>query len=167
MIGPVHRPFIHPYNRNGPYSISCYILWNIKIFQICSSLERVVYEIVSNTLTNILHRVYSIKILNEKQSHHLEKGFPFYKLERNALCQVSLCSSLIWGQFHKRFCAPTPNFCALCPTFEKLFTGAKVRRKVQKFGLGRETVYEIDPRSIFFSLNFVYSFRHWLERETH
>ena len=40
------------------------------------------------------------------------------------------------GQFHKQFCAPTPNFHALRPTFEKLFTGAKVRRKAQKMGAG-------------------------------
>ena len=33
------------------------------------------------------------------------------------------------GRFHKRFCAPTPNFRTLRPTFEKLFTGAKARRK--------------------------------------
>ena len=53
----------------------------------------------------------------------------------------------LWGQFQKRFCALTPNFCALCPTLEKLFTGAKVWRKARKFGLGRKTVYEIDPSS--------------------
>ena len=35
------------------------------------------------------------------------------------------------GRFHKRFCAPTPNFRTLRPTFEKLFTGAKVRRRAQ------------------------------------
>ena len=52
------------------------------------------------------------------------------------------------GQFHKQFCAPTPNFHALRPTFEKLFTGAKVRRKAQKMGAGRETFYEIDPSKI-------------------
>ena len=39
------------------------------------------------------------------------------------------------------------SFAPLCPTFEKLFTGAKVWRKAQKFGIGRKTVYEIDPRS--------------------
>ena len=49
------------------------------------------------------------------------------------------------GRFHKQFCAPTPNFRALCPTFEKLFTDAKVRRKAQKMGVGRKTIYEIDP----------------------
>ena len=43
-----------------------------------------------------------------------------------------------------RFCAPTPNFCALHPTFEKLLTGAKVPRKAQKIGIGRKTVYEIN-----------------------
>ena len=35
--------------------------------------------------------------------------------------------------------------CTLGPTFEKLFIGAKVWRKVQKIGVGRKTVYEIDP----------------------
>ena len=52
------------------------------------------------------------------------------------------------GRFHKRFCAPLPNFRALCPTFEKLFIGAKVWRKAQKFSKGNETVYEIDPWNI-------------------
>ena len=45
-----------------------------------------------------------------------------------------------------QFCTPTPNFRALRPTFEKLFTGTKVWRKARKFGVGRKTVYEIDPR---------------------
>ena len=49
------------------------------------------------------------------------------------------------GRFHKWFCAPTPNFRALRPSFEKLFTGAKVRRKAQKMGAGCETFYEINP----------------------
>ena len=49
------------------------------------------------------------------------------------------------GRFHKLFCALTPNFCALRPTFEKLFTGAKAQPKAQKMGAGRETFYEIDP----------------------
>ena len=48
-------------------------------------------------------------------------------------------------QFHKRFCAPMPNFCALRQTFEKLFTGAKLWRKVQKKGVGCKSVFEIDP----------------------
>ena len=39
------------------------------------------------------------------------------------------------------------NFHALCPTFEKLFNGAKVKRKAQKLSVGRKTVYEIDPWS--------------------
>ena len=39
-----------------------------------------------------------------------------------------------------------PNFRALRPTLEKLFTGAKVWRKAQKMGAGRENFYEIDPR---------------------
>ena len=55
----------------------------------------------------------------------------------------------IRGRFHKGFYALTPNFCALRPTFEKLFTGAKVRRKAQTMGAGRETFYEIDPRTYF------------------
>ena len=41
------------------------------------------------------------------------------------------------GQFHKQFCALTPNFSALRPTFEKLLLA-------QKFGVGRKTVFEID-----------------------
>ena len=50
------------------------------------------------------------------------------------------------GQFLKWFCTPTPNFRPLRTTFKKLFTGAKVWHKVQKFGVGRKTVYEINPR---------------------
>ena len=37
------------------------------------------------------------------------------------------------------------GYAPLRPTIEKLLTGAKVRRKARKFGVGRETVYEIDP----------------------
>ena len=37
------------------------------------------------------------------------------------------------------------TICALRPTFKKLFTGAKVQLKAQKFGVGRKTVNEIDP----------------------
>ena len=37
------------------------------------------------------------------------------------------------------------GFVPLRPTFEKLFTGAKVWRKARKFGVGHKTVYEIDP----------------------
>ena len=48
------------------------------------------------------------------------------------------------GQFHKLFCALTPNFCTLRPTFEKLFTGAKVWCKAQKMGVGHKAVYKID-----------------------
>ena len=40
------------------------------------------------------------------------------------------------------------GFAPLRPTFEKLFTGAKVRRKAQKFVAGHKTVYEIDPWTI-------------------
>ena len=32
----------------------------------------------------------------------------------------------------------------LCPTFEQLFTGARVGRKAQNIGKGHNTVYEID-----------------------
>ena len=35
------------------------------------------------------------------------------------------------------------------PTFEKLFTGAKVRRNALKFGVGRKTFYEIEPGLVF------------------
>ena len=52
---------------------------------------------------------------------------------------------LVWGQFHKRFCALTPNFCTLRPIFEKLFTRKKVGPTMWKFGVGRKKVYEIDP----------------------
>ena len=44
-----------------------------------------------------------------------------------------------------------PSICALRlrPTFEKLFTGVNVRRRVRKIGAGCKTVYEIDPCSSF------------------
>ena len=46
---------------------------------------------------------------------------------------------------HKLIYALRSAICALRPTFKQLFTGAKVQRKVQKIGVGRKTVYEIDP----------------------
>ena len=52
------------------------------------------------------------------------------------------------GWFHKRFCTLTPNFRTLRPTFEKLFTGAKVQCREQKFGLGRKTVNEFNPGGV-------------------
>ena len=61
-------------------------------------------------------------------------------------CLKKIFNKKVRGRFHKWCCALTPNFCALCPTFEKLFTGAKVRCKAQTIGVGRKTVYEIDPR---------------------
>ena len=41
------------------------------------------------------------------------------------------------------------SICALClrPTFEKLFTGVNVWRRVGKIGAGGKTLYEIDPLS--------------------
>ena len=47
-----------------------------------------------------------------------------------------------------------PAICPLRPTFEKLFTGAKVWRKAQKIGVGRKSVKEIDPSP---SLQLVFS----------
>ena len=47
------------------------------------------------------------------------------------------------GLSHKWFSALTPNFCAMPPTFEMLFSCAKVRRKARKFCVGGKTVYEI------------------------
>ena len=47
----------------------------------------------------------------------------------------------IWGWFHNL----RQTICALCPTFKKLFTDAKVQHKAQNIGVGRKTVYEIDP----------------------
>ena len=40
-----------------------------------------------------------------------------------------------------------PNFRTLGPTFEKIFTGAKVQSKAQKIGVGRKSVYEIETLS--------------------
>ena len=63
-----------------------------------------------------------------------------------------LQATMAWGRFQKRFCALTPNFWALRPTLEKLFTGPNVGRRARKIGAGRKTVNEIDPGStvIFF-----------------
>ena len=41
-----------------------------------------------------------------------------------------------WGRFHKLIYALRQTICTLLPTSEKLFTGAKVWRKVQKIGVG-------------------------------
>ena len=51
------------------------------------------------------------------------------------------------GQFYKLIYALRQTIWALRPTFEKLFTSAKVWRKVQKIAVGRKTVYEIGPKS--------------------
>ena len=40
---------------------------------------------------------------------------------------------------------PYPNFCALRPTFKKLFNGARVPCKAQMMGVGHKAVYEINP----------------------
>ena len=50
-------------------------------------------------------------------------------------------------RFHKLIYILRPAICALRTTFEKLFTGAKVWRKVQKISVGRKKAYEINPRS--------------------
>ena len=65
------------------------------------------------------------------------------------LFKRSICS-IIWvileqTKYHKLIHAMRQTICALRPTFEKLFTGAKVRRKAQKIDVGRKIVYEIDP----------------------
>ena len=44
---------------------------------------------------------------------------------------------------HVQFLRPYAQL--LRPAFEKLFTGAKVGRRVQKMGAGCKTFYEIDP----------------------
>ena len=51
------------------------------------------------------------------------------------------------GLSHKWFWALMPNFCAMIPNFEKLFSCTKVWLKVRKFGGGRKTVYEIYPKA--------------------
>ena len=57
---------------------------------------------------------------------------------------------LAMGRFHKLIYALCQTICALRPTFEKLFTGAKVQRKAQKISVERKTVYEIDPSTYIF-----------------
>ena len=53
---------------------------------------------------------------------------------------------MIQGQFQKWYCTLTPNFRALRPTFEKLFTGPNVGRRARKIGTVRKTVYETDTQ---------------------
>ena len=57
------------------------------------------------------------------------------------------------GRFHKLIYALRPAICTLRPTFEKLFAGAKVQRKVHKISVERNTVYEIDPRLVWGDVN--------------
>ena len=49
------------------------------------------------------------------------------------------------GRYLKLINAVRQAICALGPTFEKLFTSAKVHCKMQKIGVGRNTAYENDP----------------------
>ena len=69
---------------------------------------------------------------------------PFYKASF-FIHGTQTIAQVIWGQFHKLFCTPMPNFCTLCPTFENLFIGSNVQRKARKFDLGRKSVHEIGP----------------------
>ena len=43
--------------------------------------------------------------------------------------------AFFWGWFHKLIYALRQTICALRPTLEKIFTGAKVWRKAQKIGV--------------------------------
>ena len=78
-------------------------------------------------------------------------GHPFnFQIQILTVLKSSMISR---GQFHKLVCALFWTVCTLCqtvpalpPTFETLFTGVKVQPKAQKIGLGRKTVYEIDPQ---------------------
>ena len=65
-----------------------------------------------------------------------------------ANCHLVAVFFLLWGWFHLLIYALRPAICVLRPTFEKLFTGTKVRRKVQKKDVGRKKLYEIDPSRI-------------------
>ena len=58
-----------------------------------------------------------------------------------------------WGRFRELIYALHQTICAQCPTFEKLFNGAKVQPKAQKKGIGRKTDNDIDPWSCIFFLN--------------
>ena len=55
-------------------------------------------------------------------------------------------------RFHKLIYILRPAICALRTTFEKLFTGAKVWRKVQKISVGRKTFNEIEPCTFFVAI---------------
>ena len=48
------------------------------------------------------------------------------------------------GRFHKLFYALRQTISAQRPTFEKLFTGAKVKWEAQKDDVRHKTVHEID-----------------------
>ena len=69
------------------------------------------------------------------------------------------CNKVLLNRPHSKLgqlCALHLTVCAQCPTFEKLFTGAKVWRKAQKIGVGRKTEYEIDPRSSLYRLLYLW-----------
>ena len=57
------------------------------------------------------------------------------------------CSIQFRGQFNELIYTLRQTISALCPTFEKLFTGAKVWHKAQKIGKKSKTAYEINPWS--------------------
>ena len=71
----------------------------------------------------------------------------FYYKKYKIICVLLIFTTK--GQFHKSWLHVVKHrysfihlHSMLRPTFEKLFTGAKVWRKAQKIGVGRQTVYE-------------------------
>ena len=65
------------------------------------------------------------------------------------LCDYFLCIQTIEGgqkdALLRKVNIKKRTICALRPTFEKLFTGAKVQCKAPKIGIWRKTIHEIDP----------------------
>ena len=76
-------------------------------------------------------------------SHHHDHSSSNISVGSNGKCYTVgiQITDQSWGGFHKLIYALRQTICALRPTFGKLSTGVKVRRKVQKIGVGSKTVY--------------------------
>ena len=111
------------------------------------------------SLVAVAHR--HLQLLNDQL--RWVSQFPANKYSGDLNYRLVWCSRVmrpfVWGRFHKLFA----TYCALRPTFEKLFTGVEVgrgrRRRAQMDGaismifaraLGVNKVYEIDPWSSHF-----------------
>ena len=137
-----------------------FVVFVILLIVLFASLLPVVWSMFCHFMEILSPPLHNIHIIALSLSHSLSSFilycvfvsvrylFPFLFFlhqSQNCLTVLLFYSISISKVFGGRFCSPTPNFCTLCPTFEKHFTGAKVQRKAQKIGVGCKTVYEIDP----------------------